>query len=243
MGKDLPLFILTLTVGSYWGTVALLALAKRLRHRQRAGILPRQAFERRLWLVLVPVVVAWVLLPVLAVRGRPAWLGLPAWAGQVPLVLGLRWAAAALAVGCYLLSLGCWWRLGRNWSLAVVPKQTAHLVTEGVYRWVRHPIYSLSILLMLATALTLPTGPMLLLACVHLLGMNLKARHEERHLERRFGTPYVVYCRRVGRFWPRRGSAGRFVERRCEPAPGEGLSPHAGPPRGPIHSGHPFSES
>jgi protein-S-isoprenylcysteine O-methyltransferase Ste14 len=159
--------------------------------------------ERWLWLFLIPVVVSWVALPALAVRGRLAWLGLPAWAGQVPLVLGLRWAAAFLAVGCYLLSLGCWWRLGRNWSLAVVPKQKSQLVTEGVYCWVRHPIYSLSILLMLASALILPTGPMLLVACVHLLVMNLKARHEEHHLVRRFGQPYVVYCRQVGRFWPR----------------------------------------
>jgi protein-S-isoprenylcysteine O-methyltransferase Ste14 len=194
---------LTLTVCSYWATVALLALYKGLRHGQRAGVLPRQPFERRLWLLLVPVVAAWIALPLLAGNGRPPWVGVPAWAQDSALILAVRWAAAGLAVGCYLLSLGCWWRMGRSWSLAVVPEQQTRLVTEGLYRWVRHPIYSLNLLLMLLSAVALPTVPMILLAGLHLLVMNLKAKNEERHLGARFGAAYAAYCRQVGRFWPR----------------------------------------
>jgi protein-S-isoprenylcysteine O-methyltransferase Ste14 len=203
MTKDTPLIILAVTVCSYWMTVLILAFHKRLRHGQRAGLLPRQGYERRLWLALVPVVAAWCAVTVLACAGRPAWLALPSWATAGSLVDAVRWLAAVLAVGAYLASLGCWWRLGRSWSLAVVPEQRSRLVTEGVYCWVRHPIYSLNVLLALLSAVVLPTWPMAALACLHLLVMHRKAGHEERHLVARFGDPYTAYCREVGRFWPR----------------------------------------
>ncbi len=39
----------------------------------------------------------------------------------------------------------------------------------------------------------------------HLIAMNLKARHEESHLEESFGPAYTEYCSKVGRFWLRPG--------------------------------------
>jgi protein-S-isoprenylcysteine O-methyltransferase Ste14 len=88
--------------------------------------------------------------------------------------------------------------------MAVIPEQDdAQLVTTGMYRWARHPIYSLSILLMFATVLALPTAPMVFVASVHFLVMQRKARNEERHLHARFGSSYTRYCATVGRFWPR----------------------------------------
>jgi protein-S-isoprenylcysteine O-methyltransferase Ste14 len=111
--------------------------------------------------------------------------------------------AAVVAAACYFLSVYCWLLLGRHWSMAIVPGQTSQLVTGGLYRWVRHPIYSLQVALMLASAVIVPTVLMASFAYLHLVAMNLKARHEERHLEESFGPSYVDYCQRVGRFWPR----------------------------------------
>jgi protein-S-isoprenylcysteine O-methyltransferase Ste14 len=209
MAKDGPLLALAATVCTYWGTVALLVLHRRLREGRRAGLVPRQAFERRLWLLLVPAVAAWVAFPLLACKGRTPWLGLPPWAHDPHWVRAVRGGAAAFAVICYLLSLVCWLRLGRSWSLAVVPGQQSRLVVEGVYRWVRHPIYGLSVLLMLASLVVLPVAPMAVAAAAHLLAMGLKARHEERHLGERFGASYARYCRQAGRFWPRWSALAR----------------------------------
>jgi protein-S-isoprenylcysteine O-methyltransferase Ste14 len=212
MFKDVPLFILAATVGTYWGTVALLVLYKRVRHGRSSGLLPRRGYEWRLWALIVPVVLAWITLPMLAVGGRVAWLALPDWAHDGSWAYGPRWAAAVLAVACYLMSLYSWLLLGRHWSMAIVPGQTSQLVTRGAYRWVRHPIYSLSMGLMLASAVVLPTVPMVLVACLHLVAMNLKARYEEGYLGKSFGPAYAEYCRQVGRFWPRR-SPGRPLRR------------------------------
>jgi protein-S-isoprenylcysteine O-methyltransferase Ste14 len=199
---DFPLFVVALTISTYWATVLLLVVYRRLLHGHSAGVLPRQRYERRLWRLIVPVVGAWIALPWVAVGTHLAGLALPAWAADLWPVFALRAAAAAAAVLGYLLSLACWLRMGRSWTMAVVPDQEARLVTAGLYRWVRHPIYSLSILLMLLTAAVLPTVPMAVLATLHVLVMTLKARHEEGYLLKRFGTDYARYCSEVGRFWP-----------------------------------------
>src|SRR3712207_883492 len=80
MSKDVPLFLLAVTVCTYWGTVVLLVLYKRLRHGRSAGTWPRHGYERRLWVLIVPVVLAWILLPILACNSRLPWLSLPSWA-------------------------------------------------------------------------------------------------------------------------------------------------------------------
>ena len=115
MVKDVPLFLLALTVSVYWATVVLLVLATRLRHGRSAGLVPSQAYERRLWLLIVPVVTAWILLPILAGTDQIPWISLPSWAQSMTVINGIRWVAALLAVGCYLLSLYCWLVLGRHW--------------------------------------------------------------------------------------------------------------------------------
>jgi protein-S-isoprenylcysteine O-methyltransferase Ste14 len=203
MFTDVPLAVLALTVCMYWGTVVAMVVYKRLRHGRSAGLVPRNRFERRLWRIILPVVGAWIALPILAGNGASPWLELPQWAHDAEFAFAIRCGAAAVAVGCYLLSVYCWWSLGRNWSMAIVPKQTQQLVTAGPYRYVRHPIYGLSVTLMLASAVVLPIVPMAVVACFHLLAMNLKASHEEKHLTESFGTQYVQYCRTAGRFWPR----------------------------------------
>jgi protein-S-isoprenylcysteine O-methyltransferase Ste14 len=202
MFTDIPLFLLAATVATYWGTVALLVLHKRVRYGRSSGLLPRRGYEWRLWALIVPVVVAWITFPLLAFGGRVSWLVLPAWAHDENWAHGVRWAAAVVAMTCYVMSLYAWLLLGRHWSMAIVPGQTSRLVTGGVYRWVRHPIYTLSMGLMLASAVVLPTVPMVMVACLHLIAMNLKARYEERHLAKSFGPAYWDYCRHVGRFWP-----------------------------------------
>jgi protein-S-isoprenylcysteine O-methyltransferase Ste14 len=87
--------------------------------------------------------------------------------------------------------------------MAVVPGEKTELVQTGPYALVRHPIYALSMALMLCSALVIPTLPMIAVAMVHVLFMALKARSEEQSLLDAHGESYADYCRRTGRFFPR----------------------------------------
>src|SRR3972149_3345583 len=51
------------------------------------------------------------------------------------------------------------------------------LVTSGLVRHVRHPIYALSIALMVCSVLGVATAPMLAVGAAHVVLMNVKARN------------------------------------------------------------------
>jgi protein-S-isoprenylcysteine O-methyltransferase Ste14 len=97
------------------------------------------------------------------------------------------------------LILTLWARatLGGNWSSAVVIKEDHELIVRGPYRYVRHPIYSGTLLMLLGMGILLgrTTGLMLLVACAVILWIKL--RNEERVLAKHFPEAYSRYKVRV----------------------------------------------
>ena len=200
--KDLPAAVLTATIWAYWLCVGVMIVRVRRKTRKQPGVIPRQRLERLMWLVWVPLVAAWVTLPYLAAtRSVPPW-AVPDFARNPPWI-ALRWVAAAIAIACLGLSIECWVRMGSRWRMAVVPGERTELVTSGLYAWIRHPIYALSITLMIASAVILPTVPMLAVAAIHVSLMVIKARNEEAFLHGVHGEVYARYCAQTGRFFPR----------------------------------------
>lgn len=206
--KDLPGLLLAATIWVYWICVGAMAVRVRRRTRRMSGLVPTQRIEQLMWLAWVPLVGAWMTLPYLAAtRSTTPW-ELPEFARQAPYGT-LRWAAAAIGVACLALSIECWLRMGRNWRMAVAPDQSTELVTSGLYGHIRHPIYALSIALMICTLIVVPTVPVFVMAVIHVSLMLAKAGNEERFLEQRFGDVYRDYCSRTGRFLPRAPSQAR----------------------------------
>lgn len=111
-----------------------------------------------------------------------------------------RAAQVAAAVGIVLMVVAGS-ALRRGLTAAPLPNSHAELRTGGLYRFVRHPIYSG--LLLFAVAITLTSGsPWTTAACAALVMLiNVKARWEERHLAARF-TGYAAYAARTPRFIP-----------------------------------------
>jgi protein-S-isoprenylcysteine O-methyltransferase Ste14 len=198
--RDAPLFIVALTISAYWLRVG--AMVVRARHRQHrdVGVIPERAAERAMWLVLVPVVLAWCTLPWLALGQVQGWRAVPSFALQSGYAAP-RWVFALVAVACLVLTIDCWRRMGRNWRMDISDRNTA-LVTEGLFARIRHPIYAFSIVMMVATAAVLPSAAMLVVAVIHIVLMNIKARNEEAHLARLHGEAYARYVERTGRFFP-----------------------------------------
>jgi len=194
--------LLATTVWTYWACVGAMTVRVRRRTRKLSGIVPSQRLEQWMWVLWMPLVGAWMSLPYLAASSSTGFWALPAWARDMPL-LAWRWAGAGVAVGCLVLSIECWLRMGRNWRMAVAPDEKTELVTTGLYGRIRHPIYALSILLMLCTVVVVPTLPVGLMAVVHIGLMITKSHNEERFLAGRFGATYQRYMQRTGRFTPR----------------------------------------
>lgn len=131
-----------------------------------------------------------------------------AWA-SAPFPIWLRWAGIAVGLTGGILILWTMSTLGPNLTDTVVTRRNHTLVTNGPYRWVRHPFYD-SVALFL-TACGLAAANWFLLAgglAAILLLVNRTAAEEER-LVTRFGESYLTYMKRTGRFLPRVGSSGR----------------------------------
>jgi protein-S-isoprenylcysteine O-methyltransferase Ste14 len=108
----------------------------------------------------------------------------------------LGWSMIALtAAGIAFM----WWarfHLGKLWSGGVEVKHGHRVVDTGPYAWTRHPIYTGLILSAFAAAALRATPWAFLGATLVALGFALKARVEERFLEKEIGG-YDVYRKRV----------------------------------------------
>ena len=199
---DLPLTAATASVWIYWFIVGAMSWRVRRRTRRLAGVVPEDKVEQAMWLVWVPMVVLWMALPMIAGHSRAPHLSVPAFARE-GVYTSLRGLAGGVAVLALVLTIECWKRMGRSWRMAVTPGELIDLITTGLYRSIRHPIYALSILLMLATVAIVPTAPMAVVGAIHIGLMVVKAGNEERHMLACHGDAYARYLARTGRFLPR----------------------------------------
>lgn len=125
-----------------------------------------------------------------------------AWAA-VPLPVGLRWTGVGLSLMAGLLIVWMFRTLGRNLTDTVVTRKQHTLVTTGPYRWVRHPLYSSAVLLILGNSLIAANWFFFVAGCLVFVLLAIRTRKEEDHLIARFGDGYRNYMQRTGRFVPR----------------------------------------
>jgi protein-S-isoprenylcysteine O-methyltransferase Ste14 len=113
-------------------------------------------------------------------------------------------------LGAVLFALAIWllWRshvdLGRNWTPTLAIRDDHQLVTDGVFKYIRHPMYAAHLLWAVAQALMLHNwiaGFSFLV--VFLPQYLLRVNAEEHMLLEQFGDQYKNYMQKTGRIIPR----------------------------------------
>lgn len=120
---------------------------------------------------------------------------LPVWAG---------WLGVILLLAAVLL----FWRshvdLGRNWSPTLQLREGHALVTEGVYRYIRHPMYASQWLWVIAQALLLHNWIAGLGGIVCFTPFYfMRVAPEEQMMLEQFGEEYRAYMQHTARILPR----------------------------------------
>jgi protein-S-isoprenylcysteine O-methyltransferase Ste14 len=90
------------------------------------------------------------------------------------------------------------WVLGRYWSVTLELRENHRLMTEGIYRHVRHPMYAALFLYSIGQALVVPNwvaGPSYLVTFGILFALRIGA--EERMMLEAFGDEYAAYQART----------------------------------------------
>ena len=121
------------------------------------------------------------------------------WAGAPRFAAGVA-GAVLMAGGVALGFLGVR-DLDRSISALPRPTDDAVLISDGIYRRLRHPIYAGLILLALGWSLLTASVLALVLTGAFAVLLDLKARREEVWLRDRF-PGYAAYAARTRRFVP-----------------------------------------
>ena len=117
--------------------------------------------------------------------------------------------AGPLFAGVLCLVIGLWlfYRshadLGTNWSVTLEMREQHRLITHGIYRRIRHPMYAALLLYSAGQALVLPNwvaGPSYFVVLLILFAFRVRA--EERMMLEEFGDEYAGYMAQTKRLIP-----------------------------------------
>ncbi len=183
--------------------VAPLALSGYFRRSARkvSEVIPRGR-EAKPSLLSPPLLAAPLYLSALAYVVDPNWMS---WS-SIPLPAWLRWAGATGGLGMVPFLYWVFRTLGSTIFESYPTRESHALVTNGPYRWVRHPLYAVATVGWVSLSILAANWFMLAMAFVRIIGISLLViPREEADLIGRFGTKYREYMQRTGRLAPRLG--------------------------------------
>jgi protein-S-isoprenylcysteine O-methyltransferase Ste14 len=115
-----------------------------------------------------------------------------------PLAVAASGLAIVAAVASVWLVTNAVKTLGKEWSITARLVEGHTLATSGPYGYVRHPIYTGMLGMLVATGLAVSHWIALLAALiVFFIGTIIRVRSEERLLRSAFGEQFENYARRV----------------------------------------------
>ncbi len=122
----------------------------------------------------------------------------------LPLPFWLRWLGFLIGLAALFLFFWVLRSLGQNFSTTLTIQKDQTLVSQGPYRWVRHPMYT-SFVCLWVSFFFISTN--WFIGLTGLLGfiwaIVVRTPKEEQMLIERFGDEYIAYTKRTGRYLPR----------------------------------------
>lgn len=130
---------------------------------------------------------------------NPAWmiwskLGVPEWT---------RW----LGVGIGFLCVAGIYRLFSSIGTGITPvsatRKEHKLSTHGIYRWIRHPLYTVGSSFYISFGLMADNWFIIFMGVLTFIVMAIRTPKEEANLIAKFGDEYREYMKRTGKFLPK----------------------------------------
>jgi protein-S-isoprenylcysteine O-methyltransferase Ste14 len=115
----------------------------------------------------------------------PAWLAALAWCGLCAAMLGMLLAQH---------------HMGNTWRIGIDTQHATELVSHGLFRYSRNPVFLAMRCSMLFLLILQPSAIVLALAASAELLMQIQVRMEEDHLQQLHGASYAQYRQRVRRW-------------------------------------------
>lgn len=130
---------------------------------------------------------------------NPAWM---AWS-KIGLPETVRWLGIGIGVLCVA---GIYWlfsSIGSGITPVSATRREHKLVTNGIYRYVRHPLYTIGSSLFISFGMMADNWFIILLGALAFIVMAIRTPKEEANLIEKFGDEYSEYMKQTGRFLPK----------------------------------------
>jgi protein-S-isoprenylcysteine O-methyltransferase Ste14 len=201
MVYSLPDLLAAILITAYWARALRLAYKMRQQTGNAANFSPPETLGRRLRIIWRPLVVIWIAhFFVIALTNENKLPHLLRPLAHNPII---SWIAVLIIAAGVTATLLCWKRMGKSWRMGINPDEKTQLIVSGPYAFIRHPIYAIQSLMLLASMALLPSVLMLACCLLMLTFLQWEARREEKYLVVHHGAGYVDYCRHTGGFLPR----------------------------------------
>lgn len=94
-------------------------------------------------------------------------------------------------------------QMGQAWRIGVDESEKTELITHGLFKYSRNPIYAGMLILAFAMLVLLPHVAMCLFVAIGFGGVEMQVRLvEEPYLRNVHGSAYDSYCQQVNRYFP-----------------------------------------
>lgn len=114
-----------------------------------------------------------------------------------------RWFGIVLGIVCLGLLYWMFSSIGSGITPVSATRKNHRLVTHGIYRWIRHPLYTLGTSLFVSVSLMTDSWFILVMAGLAFTILAIRTPKEEANLIAKFGDEYREYMQRTGRFLPK----------------------------------------
>ncbi len=171
---------------------------RRKADREAGGSLSRQVDGKPMMLVIRALGLLLWFSPLIYLL-NPAWL---AWS-KLGLPEFIRWVGVALGLTCVPLLYWLFRSIGSGITPVSATRSEHRLVTHGIYRWVRHPLYTIGSSLFIAFGLMADNWFIMLLGGLAFIAMVIRTPKEEANLIEKFGDEYRDYMQQTGAFLPK----------------------------------------
>jgi protein-S-isoprenylcysteine O-methyltransferase Ste14 len=129
---------------------------------------------------------------------NPNWM---AWS-KIGLPESVRWAGVVIGVLCVF---GIYWlfsSIGTGITPTSATRKEHKLVTHGIYRYIRHPLYTIGSSMFVSFGMMADSWFIAALGILTFILMAIRTPKEEANLIEKFGDEYREYMKHTGRFLP-----------------------------------------
>ncbi len=130
---------------------------------------------------------------------NPNWMN---WS-KIGLPESIRWLGVGIGVLC---TFGIYWlfsSIGSGITPTSATRKEHKLVTRGIYRWIRHPLYTIGSSFIISFGMMADNWFITAFGILAFILMASRTPKEEANLIEKFGDEYREYMKRTGRYLPR----------------------------------------